>query len=74
MLQKKTFRLDEETIALLDRLSREQGRSESALVREALRRHLAAEAFRQTRRQIARHAERAGYLTDEDVFDDPDFS
>ncbi len=65
-----TIRLDEELDRTLTELARAQHRSKSDLVREMLRRQLAAEAFREARRQLLPLGERAGYLTDEDVFRD----
>ena len=40
------------------------------IVRDALRRQLALEAFEQLRREVLPFAEARGYLTDEDVFRD----
>ena len=62
-----TIRLDPELEKLLDRLSRQTGRSRSDLVREALRRQLSLLRFEQLRRQALPFAEARGYLTDEDV-------
>lgn len=63
-----TIRLDKDLERLLTRVSRQSGRSRSDVVREALRRQLAIQAFDQLRERIAPFAEAAGYLTDEDVF------
>ena len=63
-------RIDEELERRLDELAARTGRKRSDIVREALRRQLAAEAFEQLRREILPFAEARGYLTDEDVFRD----
>ncbi|MGH8292458.1 MAG: ribbon-helix-helix protein, CopG family [Gammaproteobacteria bacterium] len=65
-----TIRLDEALERLLARVSRQSGRNRSDVVREALRRQLAIQAFDELRKRTAPFAESAGYLTDEDVFRD----
>lgn len=64
-----TVRLDNDLEPLLDEVCRRSGRTRSAVVREALRRHLAQLRFEQLRRRVMPFAEARGYLTDEDVFD-----
>lgn len=49
-------------------LARRTGRTRSQIVREALRRHLAAAQLDDLRRRVMPFAEAAGYLTDEDIF------
>lgn len=63
-----TIRLDKDLARLLSRESKRAGRSRSDIVREALRRQLAIQAFETLRSRAAPFAEAAGYLTDEDVF------
>ncbi len=65
-----TIRLDKSLDRLLTRVSRQSGRNRSDVVREALRRQLAIQAFEELRKRAAPFAEAAGYLTDEDVFRD----
>lgn len=65
-----TIRLDDELDAALTRLAKEQKRTKSDLVREVLRRDAALRAFERARSRVLRRAERAGYVTDEDVFRD----
>lgn len=65
-----TIRLSEKLERVLTRLAKRTGRAKSELVREALRKQLALERFRELRRQAMPYAEAAGYLTDEDVFRD----
>lgn len=65
-----TIRLDAELDAALTRLAEEAHRSKSDLVREMIRKQMALEAFEHARALIVPAAERAGYLTDEDVFRD----
>ncbi len=63
-----TFRIDERTARLLDRLSQRTARPRSELIREALQRQVALMRFEDLRRQAAPFAEARGWLTDEDVF------
>ena len=63
-----TIRIPEELEKQLQRLCRQQHRSNSDVVREALRRYLAIERFRQLRQRLRPYAEAQGFLTDEDVF------
>lgn len=65
-----TIRLDKSLDKMLSRVSRQSGRNRSEVVREALRRQLAIQAFEELRKRAAPFAEAAGYLTDEDVFRD----
>ena len=65
-----TLRLDDKLDKELARLARQTGRTKSALARDALRRQLAVQNFRALRRKLIPHAEKAGWLTDDDVFRD----
>ena len=62
-----TIRLDPGLEKLLDRVSRQTGRTRSDLVREALRRQLSLLRFEQLRRKVLPFAEARGYLTDEEI-------
>ena len=63
-----TIRLDSALQKRLSRISSASGRTRSEIVREALDRQLALIEFESVRRKTRRFAERAGLLTDEDVF------
>lgn len=63
-----TIRLDDELDAQLTKLAKETRRTKSDLVREMLRRQTALLAFERARVQLVPLAERAGWITDEDVF------
>lgn len=65
-----TIRIDRDMERRLNRAAGRSGRSRSALVREALKRHLALDQLAELRARIAPFAEAHGYLTDEDVFRD----
>jgi predicted transcriptional regulator len=65
-----TIRLDEKLDRELANLARRTQRTRSDLAREMLRRRLVVEKFEEARRRIVHCAEKAGYLTDEDVFRD----
>lgn len=62
-----TIQVPENLKADLVKLSRLQRRAMSDIVREVLRRHVATERFRQTRKLVLPFAEAQGLLTDEDV-------
>lgn len=64
-----TIRLDPDMKPTLDRVCRRLRRTRSEVIRDALRRRLAVERFRELRSTISRYAEKSGYLVDEDVFD-----
>jgi predicted transcriptional regulator len=53
----------------LEALSRQEQRPASDVVRESLRRYIAAQKFRRLRRRTLPFAEAQGFLTDEDVFE-----
>ncbi len=63
-----TVRIPDELQKALDRLSKEQQRSTSDLVRESLRRFVAQEQLRELRDNLRPLAQAKGFLTDEDVF------
>ena len=63
-----TIRLPDDLRADLQRLSREQSKPISDIVRESIRRYVAVERFRLLRRKVLPFAEAQGFLTDEDVF------
>ncbi len=65
-----TIRLDDVLQSQLDRLAASAGRSRSDIAREALRRRLTVLQLEEARRLVMPQAAAAGYLTDEDVFDD----
>ncbi len=64
-----TIRLEDALQTRLARLSTTTGRTRSDLVREALERQLVLIEFVSARCRTRPFAERAGWLTDEDVFD-----
>lgn len=65
-----TFRIDERTERLLERLCKDSGRGRSDLIREALQRQLTLMRFEGLRRGTAPFAEAQGWLTDEELFGD----
>lgn len=65
-----TIRLDAKLDKDLARLAKAQKRTKSEIARDMLRRNLALEAFEEARRRLVPLAEKAGYLTDEDIFRD----
>ena len=52
----------------LEKLSQQEHRSVSDIVRDSLRRHVAVQQFRALRRKVLPFAEAQGLVTDEDVF------
>lgn len=65
-----TIRLDDKLDADLTRLAAATHRTKSDMVRDFIRQQLALAAFEQARAALLPLAEKAGYLTDEDVFRD----
>jgi predicted transcriptional regulator len=63
-----TIRLPEDLKDDLQKLSEEQSKPVSDIVRESIRRYVAVEKFRSLRRKVLPFAESQGFLTDEDVF------
>jgi predicted transcriptional regulator len=63
-----TIRIPESLKQDLEKLCRQQQRPVSEVVRESLRRYIAAEKFQALRKRTLPFAEAEGYLTDEDVF------
>ena len=63
-----TIRLPEQLRDDLQRVSREEHKAVSDVVRDSLRRHVAVQQFRALRRKILPFAEAQGLVTDEDVF------
>jgi Predicted transcriptional regulator len=63
-----TIRLPEDLRSELDRISRDENKPVSDVVRESLRRYVTIKRFQAVRRKILPFAEAQGLLTDEDVF------
>jgi predicted transcriptional regulator len=63
-----TIRLPEDLRDDLQKLSEEQSKPVSDIVRESIRRYVAVEKFRSLRKKVLPFAEAQGFLTDEDVF------
>lgn len=63
-----TIRIPEELKQQLQKLCKQQNRVASDVVRDSLRRYIAAERFQTLRRKTLPFAEAQGLLTDEDVF------
>ena len=63
-----TIRLPDELRDDLEKLSEEQTKPVSDIVRESIRRYVAVEKFRSLRKKTLPFAEAQGYLTDEDIF------
>lgn len=63
-----TIRLPQALKLDLDKLSQDENRAVSDIVRESLRRYIAVEKFRAVRKKILPFAEAQGLLTDDDVF------
>jgi predicted transcriptional regulator len=63
-----TIRLPEQLRSDLKKLSRQEHKAVSDIVRESLRRHVAVQQFRSIRRKSLPFAEAQGLVTDRDVF------
>ncbi len=68
MRQTLTIRIQDELREELKKISKEESRPISDLVRESLRRYVAIRKFRGIRKKILPFAESQGILTDEDVY------
>ena len=64
-----TIRISDALRKELRELSDQQQRPASEVVRDSLRRYIAAEKFQALRRKTLPFAEAQGFLTDEDVFE-----
>jgi predicted transcriptional regulator len=64
-----TIRLPEELKADLQRISENEDKPVSDIVRESLRRYIAVTKFRALRRRVLPFAEAQGLMTDEDIFE-----
>ncbi len=63
-----TIRIPDKLRADLKRISRQQDKPVSDVVRDSMRRYVASENFRTLRKKVLPFAEAQGFLTDEDVF------
>ena len=63
-----TIRLPDDLKDDLQKLSQEQNKPVSDIVRESIRRYVAVERFRALRKKVLPFAEAQGFLTDEEVF------
>ena len=63
-----TIRLPEDLKSKLEYTSKKTNLGVSQLVREAVRRYLAVQRFRELRVETIPYAEQAGFYTDDDVF------
>jgi predicted transcriptional regulator len=64
-----TVRLPDSLERALEKASAARGLSKSDLAREAIERHLHAEALQRIRARLAPHLERQGVFTEADVFE-----
>ena len=64
-----TIRLPEDLKAELQRISKNEDKPVSDIVRESLRRYIAVTKFRALRRRVLPFAEAQGLMTDEDIFE-----
>jgi predicted transcriptional regulator len=69
MRQTLTIRLPDDLRKELQKISHEESKPMSDLVRESLQRYISIYKFRRLRNKVLPFAESQGILTDEDVFD-----
>jgi predicted transcriptional regulator len=69
MRQTLTIRVSEDLRKELEKISREESKPMSDLVRESLQRYISIYKFRRLREKALPFAESQGILTDEDIFD-----
>jgi predicted transcriptional regulator len=70
MRQTLTIRLPADLRKELQKISQEESKPMSDLVRESLQRYISVYKFRRLRNKVLPFAESQGILTDEDVFDE----
>jgi predicted transcriptional regulator len=63
-----TIRLPDQLRADLQKISRDQNKPVSDIVRDSIRRYVAIAKFRSLRKSVLPFAEAQGLITDEDVF------
>ncbi|NQU03882.1 MAG: CopG family transcriptional regulator [Syntrophaceae bacterium] len=63
-----TIRIPDKLRTDLKKISREQKKPVSDVVRDSVRRYVAIEKFRAFRKKVLPFAEAQGFITDEDVF------
>lgn len=68
MRQTLTIRIPDDLREELKKISKEESKPMSDLVRESLQRYIAIYKFRRIRNKVLPFAESQGILTDEDVF------
>jgi len=68
MRQTLTVRIPDELRKELKKISKEESKPVSDLVRESLKKYIAIRKFRRLRNKVLPFAESQGILTDEDVF------
>lgn len=66
-MERLTIRLPDELRDNLQKLSEEQNKTVSDIVRESIRRYVAVERFRALRKNVLPFAEAQGLLTDENI-------
>ncbi|NOR54334.1 MAG: ribbon-helix-helix protein, CopG family [Candidatus Aminicenantes bacterium] len=69
MRQTLTIRLPDDLRKELQKISKEESKPMSDLVRESLQRYISIYKFRRLRNKVLPFAESQGILTDEDIFD-----
>jgi predicted transcriptional regulator len=69
MRQTLTIRLPDDLRKELQKISQEESKPMSDLVRESLQRYISIYKFRRLRNKVLPFAESQGILTDEDIFD-----
>ena len=65
-----TIRLDDKLAQKLNHVAERSGRTRSDILRDALRRQLAIALLDEVREELVPLAEKHGWFTDEDVFND----
>lgn len=69
-----TIRLNDKLDSELSDIAKSSGVTKSDIVRKALEKHLLVEKFDELRTSLIPFARRAGYYTEEDVYNDSDLS
>lgn len=69
-----SIRISDELEKELEECTKQTGKSQSEILRTALEKHLLIEKFDSIREKLIPLARKAGYYTEDDIYNDPDIS
>lgn len=69
-----SIRLNDDLDSELSEMAKSAGTTKSEVVRKALEKHIVVAKFDELRETLIPYARKAGYYTEEDIYNDPDIS